>query len=55
MSRNPVSIHQDESIYTAIEIFEKNNISCIPVVDGNQVPVGILSWRDIFKAIKKKE
>ena len=55
MSRHPISLSEHESISKAIELFEQNSISCIPVVDGNEVPVGIVSWRDIFKVIKKKE
>lgn len=53
MSRKLVTITEEESIYRAIEIFENNTISCIPVVDDNMVPIGVISWRDIFKAIKK--
>ncbi len=54
MSREPISLGQNESIYSAIEMFENNVISCIPVVDDSGRPVGILSWRDIFKAIKRR-
>ncbi len=53
MSRNPITIGKDESLFAAIDIFEKHSISCIPVVDSEQHPIGILSWRDIFKAIKR--
>ena len=52
MSREPICIKQHQSIHDAIHIFLNSNISCIPVVDGNNIPVGIISWRDILKAIK---
>ena len=55
MSRNPIVIGLRCVIYSAIEMFENHPISCIPVVDGSGVPVGILSWRDIFKAIKRNK
>ena len=52
MTRKLVTMGPDAGIYDAIEIFNKHNISCIPVVDGERKPVGIISWRDILKAIE---
>lgn len=48
MSRKPITLRAQSSIGEAITLFEANNVSCIPVVDGNNRPVGIVSWRDIF-------
>ncbi|WP_133011537.1 CBS domain-containing protein [Marinomonas flavescens] len=53
MSRKPVYIEQHRSVHDAIELFLEHNLSCIPVVDSNNFPVGILSWRDILGAIKR--
>ena len=53
MSRRPIVIGQNDSIHRAIDLFEEHSISCIPVVDDEGYPVGILSWRDIFKAIRR--
>jgi acetoin utilization protein AcuB len=53
MSRKPICIQQEQSVHDAIALFLDNNISCIPVVDSNNSPVGIISWRDILKTIKK--
>jgi len=50
MTRKPVVLEQDAGILDAIELFKTHNISCIPVVDDEYKPVGILSWRDILKA-----
>ena len=50
MTRNPVTLVQDAGIFDAIEIFNKHNISCIPVIDNERKPIGIISWRDILKA-----
>lgn len=49
MTRKPVVVGRSAGIYDAIEIFNKHNISCIPVVDDEFKPVGIISWRDILK------
>lgn len=52
MSRDPVSIKQDAGIHEAIDLFNQhNNISCLPVVDNANKPVGIVSWRDILREL----
>jgi acetoin utilization protein AcuB len=52
MSRNVISLLPNASIYHAISIFNQYNISCLPIVDIEGKPVGILSWRDIFKLLE---
>lgn len=54
MSRKPIFLPQHASLHEVIQVFENNKISCIPIVDENNVPVGIVSWRDLFKAIRIK-
>ena len=54
MTRKPVTLTPSAGIYDAIEIFNNHNVSCIPVVDDENKPVGIISWRDVLKAIKLK-
>lgn len=51
MTRTPLTLKPNASIYDAIDIFNQHNISCIPVVDEKEQPVGIVSWRDILKEI----
>ena len=51
MTRNLIVLRQDAGISDAIEIFNNQNISCVPVVDDGCKPVGIISWRDILKAL----
>ena len=53
MSRQPITLPPEASLWDAIELFRQHSISCIPVVDKFDRPVGILSWRDIFKALKR--
>ncbi len=55
MTRKPVVVGQSAGIYDAIEIFNNHNISCIPVVDDEFKPVGIISWRDILKKFEAME
>ena len=51
LTRNPITLTADAKISDAIDIFNNHNISCIPVVDEENKPIGIISWRDILKAI----
>jgi len=53
MTRKPICIHENKSVHEVITLFLENNISCIPVVDSKNKPIGIISWRDILKTIKK--
>lgn len=55
MTRKPIAIKQECSVHEVVDIFEQHNISCVPVVDNNNIPVGIVSWRDLFKAISKRK
>jgi len=51
MTRKPVTIHPDAAIIDAVSLFNSHNISCIPVVDNDFIPLGIISWRDLLKAL----
>jgi len=53
MSRNPTTLHPGATTQDAINLFNNHAISCIPVIDESQKPVGIVSWRDILKAIEE--
>jgi len=52
MTRKPVTLRPNAGVYDAIESFNDHNISCLPVVDDEYKPVGIISWRDILKALE---
>ncbi len=54
MSRKLITLREDAGIHDAIETFNRHRISCIPIVDARNRPVGIVSWRDILKAIRPK-
>ncbi len=51
MTRKPVTLAPNAGIYDAIDIFNDQDISCIPIIDDGRKPIGILSWRDILKAL----
>ncbi|WP_206483278.1 CBS domain-containing protein [Thalassotalea sp. G2M2-11] len=54
MSRKLVTLTSEASVYDAIDVFNQYKISCIPIVDQSKKAVGILSWRDIMLALKRK-
>ena len=49
MTREPSTLPVDAGIADAIEIFNEQAISCIPIVNDEFKPVGIISWRDILR------
>lgn len=49
MNHHPLSLPESANIKDAIKVFNNNKISCIPVVNEQNIPVGILSWRDILR------
>jgi len=51
MTRDPVTLPPEASVRQAIEVFNTHRISCIPIVSAEGRPVGLLSWRDILKAL----
>jgi len=52
MSRKPITLTNSADVYEAIRLFNKHNISCIPIVNEKGVPIGIVSWRDILRTIE---
>jgi acetoin utilization protein AcuB len=54
MTRKPITLHPEAPIADAVRLFITHRVSCIPVVDKEFRPVGIVSWRDILKALIKK-
>jgi acetoin utilization protein AcuB len=51
MSRNLITLHSRASIAEAAQLFLDHRISCIPIIDAASKPAGILSWRDVLKAL----
>ena len=51
MTRKPVSIGVDSSVLKAIRSFLDDKVSCLPVLNEDGSVAGILTWRDILKAV----
>ncbi|CAG2152932.1 hypothetical protein LMG31506_04705 [Cupriavidus yeoncheonensis] len=51
MSRGPLTLQPDADIADAVDLFLSHPISCIPIVNDQFRPVGIVSWRDVLKAL----
>lgn len=53
MSREPITLKDNAQVYDAIHLFNTETITCIPIVDELNRPVGIISWRDILLMLGK--
>lgn len=51
MSRELVTANEQTTLNEAVLLFYDNHISCLPVVDQDFKPLGIITWRDIIKVI----
>jgi acetoin utilization protein AcuB len=51
MTRQPITLPPEATVNDAIDLFLNHRVSCIPIVDKNFKPVGIVSWRDILKFV----
>jgi acetoin utilization protein AcuB len=51
MSRNLITLCETATVKDAINLFITEQISCIPIVNEQDIPVGIVSWRDVLKAL----
>lgn len=54
MSKSVISIHKDEPLLKAESIMKVKDIARLPVVDANKKLIGILTKRDIFRAMVGK-
>jgi acetoin utilization protein AcuB len=51
MTRRPITLRQESGIAEAVELLLKNRISCLPIVDDDFKPIGIVSWRDLLRIL----
>lgn len=54
MSRKPITLDEDSELSEAITLFNQYNLSCIPVLNDEGKPIGVLSWRDIIASMVAK-
>jgi len=51
MSRKLCSATEEMSISEAAELLLRRGISCLPVLDASRRAVGIVTWRDLLRAL----
>jgi acetoin utilization protein AcuB len=51
MRRQLVTLPTDAELTEAIRVFNRDGVSCIPIVDEQRRPLGILTWRDVMRAL----
>ncbi len=51
MTRHPITLRPQSSIGEAVDLLLTHRISCVPIVDDEFKPVGIVSWRDLLKSL----
>jgi acetoin utilization protein AcuB len=49
-----VAIDQFSSFSAAIKVFHDNGVSCLPVINSSNKPVGLVTWRDIVRWLYDK-
>jgi acetoin utilization protein AcuB len=54
LERHPLYLDDQSELGDAIDMFDKNHISCIPIVDADFVPVGVVTKSDIIRFYNKK-
>ena len=54
MNRKLICVNEQASVIDVVNCFHNNRVSCVPVIDNNGCPIGIISWRDIVDALAKK-
>jgi len=51
MNRRLTTIKDNDTIFDAVCAFQKFKVTCVPVVDEDFKPVGIISWKDIINQL----
>lgn len=54
MSRNLTTAPENITLNDAVLLFFDNRISCLPIIDNDNQPIGIITWRDIIKILALK-
>ena len=51
MTRDPVTVSPEAPIIEAVRLMHDRGLSCLPVVNSSGQPMGILTWRDLVRAM----
>lgn len=52
MSRKVVAVKEDATIFDVVKTFNDHEVSCIPVVNEHNSPVGIVSSKDVLRLLQ---
>jgi acetoin utilization protein AcuB len=53
MSHRPITVSPDMKVADAAQLLLANNISCLPVVSEEDEIKGIITWKDLIRALLK--
>jgi acetoin utilization protein AcuB len=51
MSRNPVTIRPSTTIQEAGQLMIQQGVSCLPVLSAEETVLGLVTWKDLLKAL----
>lgn len=54
MTRDVITLQPTDSVVSAMQRLNQHTVSCLPVVDARQHPVGMVSWRDILRYMEAR-
>jgi len=49
MTRQPMTLRPHSAVSEAVTLLLTHRFSCVPIVDDEGRPAGIVSWRDVLK------
>lgn len=54
MARDVISLGPDDQVMQAVILFNQHKISCLPILNKLNQPLGILSWRDVMVFLEQR-
>lgn len=51
MTRKLVTVMPDTALINAVQVMVSQGVSCLPVINEQRCAVGIVSWKDLFRAM----
>lgn len=51
MTRKPVTVQPDTALENAVQVMLSHGVSCLPVVNEHGHAIGIVTWKDLFRAL----
>ncbi|MEO2266409.1 CBS domain-containing protein [Pseudoalteromonas sp. YIC-656] len=54
MSHSPIALPSTAKLIDVVALFNQHRISCVPIINDQRAPVGIITWRDIMRVLLEK-